>query len=314
LKVFLAGDVHTSEFMVNIGIDKRLISYHPPSSLKKWIDFLTETKGFSSQELFIDSGAFSVWTRGITINLLDYIAYLKTIQSLGWRLFVYANLDVLPGALGCELTEKDADDSAKKGWENLKTMQDNGLNPIPVYHYGEQIEWLDRMAESGCDLIGFGGLVGMNVTSLMSWLDVVFNRIEKYPNIKTHGFGVTSLNVLKRFPWYSVDSTSWIKSSSYGALLYFDARLGKLNALPISNERRLRKKDHLLHMSPTVQESVQNGLASMGIPYTLEELSLEWEKRLSANVKMFQIIEKWFEDYQCPREYLIGGGFHEKGI
>jgi hypothetical protein len=292
--------------MIKLGVTKRLISYYPPSGLVKWIGFLKSTNGFSSQELFIDSGAFTVWSRGVTINLIDYIEYVKTIQSLGWKFFVCANLDVLP-----EAVVRDIESSAKQGWENLKIMQDNGLDPIPVYHYGEPLEWLDRISESGCQWIGFGGLVGMDRRSLMSWLDGIFRRIEKYPNMKVHGFGITSLDVLKRFPWYSVDSTSWIKSSSYGALLYFDTRLGKLNALPISNERRFRKKDHLLHMSPIVQETIQNGLTLMGIPYTLEELSLDWEKRLSANVKAFQILEKWFEDYRCAKEYLVGGRFHE---
>jgi hypothetical protein len=38
------------------------------------------------------------------------------------------------------------------------------------------------------------------------------------PKIKVHGFGLTSLPLMLRYPWYSVDSTSWVITGRLGSI------------------------------------------------------------------------------------------------
>jgi len=48
------------------------------------------------------------------------------------------------------------------------------------------------------------------------------------PVIKTHGFAMTSWKLMCRWPWWSVDSATWIKLASYGWILVprWDKRTG----------------------------------------------------------------------------------------
>ncbi len=36
------------------------------------------------------------------------------------------------------------------------------------------------------------------------------------PRVRTHGFAMTSLLLITRYPWWSVDSSSWVKLGAYG--------------------------------------------------------------------------------------------------
>jgi hypothetical protein len=54
----------------------------------------------------------------------------------------------------------------------------------------------------------------------MLWLKKCFSIIPK--NVKVHGFAITSPYVVKRFPFYSVDSSSWTNAGRYGRMSLFD--------------------------------------------------------------------------------------------
>lgn len=154
--------------------------------------------------LFLDSGAFSAKTQGIEINLDEYIAFVK--EHLPY-LSVYANLDVI------------GDPEATL--QNQKKMEAAGLKPLPCFHYGEPIKYLQYYL-SRYDYIAFGGMVSPANTSLMPWLDEMFSSYicgsDGIPKVKVHGFGLTSLRLMKRYPWYSVDSTSWVVTGRMGSV------------------------------------------------------------------------------------------------
>ena len=139
---------------------------------------------------------------------------------------MYACLDCIPGEIGKVATTKQRQDAAEITWENYLYMKREGLDPIPVFHYGEDFRYLERMLDAGCEYIGIGGLVSVPGPNRRDWLDRVFLRITDdagKPIVKTHGFGMTSVSLIFRYPWHSVDSTSWIKTTSMGAV-YFPAR------------------------------------------------------------------------------------------
>lgn len=145
--------------------------------------------------LFLDSGAFSVMTQGIEIDIDDYASYIKeNIDSLE----LYANLDVIGDAQATQ--------------ENQDYLEALGLNPLPTFHYGSNYENLKRLAAS-YTYIGLGGLVPIAKSrkKLQVHLDRCFKIIrEVNPKLKVHGWGMTSYFAVMRYPFYSVDSTSWL--------------------------------------------------------------------------------------------------------
>ena len=48
----------------------------------------------------------------------------------------------------------------------------------------------------------------------MMWLDKVYSILKA--DYRTHGLAATSAQLLKRYPFYSVDSINWKASSMYG--------------------------------------------------------------------------------------------------
>lgn len=180
-------------------------------------------KELEKVSLFLDSGAFSALTQGVTIDIHDYINFIKKHQPF---IDIYANLDVIGvgGNMPNELT-------AKKTLENQKIMEKEGLNPLPAFHCGEPFEYLKYYVDN-YEYIGLGGMVGTgSASSLAPWLEKCFGEFicdnNGMPKIKVHGFGVTALNILIRFPWYSVDSTSWIITGRNGAILVPRFRKGE---------------------------------------------------------------------------------------
>ena len=164
-------------------------------------------------ELFLDSGAFSAWTQKTEINIQDYIKFIKENKEV---IDVYANLDVIGSAEGT--------------WKNQKIMEEAGLNPIPCYHYGEDIKWLKRYINK-YEYIALGGMVKAGTGMLIKWLDPLFCQYltdsTGKPIRKIHGFGLTSLPLMLRYPWYSVDSTSWVVTGRMGSIYIPRYKLGK---------------------------------------------------------------------------------------
>ncbi len=167
----------------------------------------------NSIDLFLDSGAFSAWRQGVDVNIEEYIAFIKKHKE---HLSVYANLDAIGDPV--------------KTLKNQRTMEKAGLEPLPCFHYGEPIKYLEDYV-SGYDYIALGGMVPISSKNLSIWLDDLFaNHLtdkKGMPLVKVHGFGMTSLKLMLRYPWYSVDSTSWVVTGRLGSIYVPRFRKGK---------------------------------------------------------------------------------------
>lgn len=157
--------------------------------------------------LFLDSGAFSALTQGVEIDIQKYIEFIKRNIDV---IQVYVNLDVIGDPVAT--------------FENQMIMENAGLKPLPVYHYKEPYYFLEQYLQRGYDYIGLGGMVATGEKSSMrSWLDETFEKYvcdkAGWPKVKVHGFGMTALKYMMRYPWYSVDSTSWVLTGRMGDIL-----------------------------------------------------------------------------------------------
>lgn len=170
--------------------------------------------------LFIDSGAYSALTQGVNINIYEYIKFIKKYKNI---ITTYANLDVIG--------EVPNEETAKATLENQKIMEAEGLSPLPAFHQGEPYDYLEYYVKN-YNYIGLGGMVGtMGAPQRMKWLDTCFGDYicdsNGYPKVRVHGYGVTALQALFRYPWYSVDSTSWVITGRFGGILIPKYRNGK---------------------------------------------------------------------------------------
>lgn len=169
--------------------------------------------------LMLDSGAFSAWRLHKPIELSTYIEFLQEHKSYLWQMVA---LDHIPGTWGKPRTRADVENSARKSSINWHVMRKAGLNTIPVFHQGENFTWLERMIQDGARYIGISPSDDTRDEDQQRWMDDVFTLLttdDGVPLIKTHGFGIGNMALLRRFPFYSVDSTTWVLTTGFGQIL-----------------------------------------------------------------------------------------------
>lgn len=182
-----------------------LASYHYYKKDKESIAAMKE----AGVSVFIDSGAFSAKHSGAEIDIDEYSDYLLEVQPQ-----VAVSLDVIGDAAATQ--------------KNYRYMKDKGVNCMPTYHLGCDFGYIDDYA-SECEYIAVGGMVTDG--DIKASLDTMWNYIlDKFPNLKVHGFGLTNQTLTVRYPWYSVDSSSWKSGKRFGRV-------------PIFNGERLIQKD-----------------------------------------------------------------------
>ena len=247
---------------------------------------------------FLDSGAYSAWSKNAIIDLDEYCAFIKS--NIDW-LDVYACLDVIPGAPGRAATTKEREEAAGQSWGNYLYMVSEGLDPLPVYHYGEDQKWLYNMLDYGCQYIGIGGLVGVPSENRRLWLDRIFTLLTDESGkatIKIHGFGMTALPLIFRYPWHSVDSTSWIKASMTG-MVYLPQILDgefRFDRTPMNcsvSDRSPAQNEggkHANTFSKGMREILDRWLAECG--KTFEDVASSYQHRATCNAYFFRMVSE----------------------
>jgi len=153
--------------------------------------------------LFLDCGAFSAMTVKAQIDLAAYIAFC---QEHAARFEVIASLD----AIG----------DWRTSLSNHTKMQQAGIASIPTFHVQEPFSALIELLQAN-DYIALG-VAGMQKrrAAVMRWLAKCFKLREAYnPTCKFHGFALTSAEIMSVFPWYSVDSSTWMVGRKFGEII-----------------------------------------------------------------------------------------------
>ena len=219
MRIFFAGvSKQFEEAFVSLGVKNYLSSYEN----QKGTDLAAAIAGRCrpGNAFVLDSGAFSAWNSGRYIDLKEYIVYAKDFARRyhGHIDHIYVvNLDVIPGEQGTKPTQKEVEEAARQGWDNMLQMERAGLEPVHIFHQGERFEWLERICARH-RYIGISPNNDAGVKSKFLWMQKVFSII-KAENM-THGFAVTARKLMQSFPWYSVDSTSWMAPQVYGKAVF----------------------------------------------------------------------------------------------
>jgi len=195
MKLYFSGLGGAQKFIIDVvlalPVHRALVSFYYPQQLDK---LLKQSKDWS---FFVDSGAYSAYNSGVTIDIDDYIAFIKEISSF---VEISASLDVLG----------DPEQSMK----NYLYMMDAGVDVWPTYHFGEPTSFLDSYVEI-TNSICVGGVAGTGITpkSIQENLKLIYSR---YPYLKIHVFGVNSFSSMLGLPIYSVDALTWRSGSRFG--------------------------------------------------------------------------------------------------
>lgn len=216
-------------------------------------------------------------------------------------------------------------------WEVQKYLEEeHGLNPVPLVHYGTPLKWVDKYVDAGYSLLGVGGL-GQEVTwsAYVHWADLLFERIcpppACKPIIRTHGFAMTSLMLMMRYPWYSTDSASWAKLAGYGSIFLPHMRHGEWDfktyfMIAFSKRSQFSKVDgrHYCTLKKVEKKLVLDWLDFVGVPFGQRKVephtygvSTEYNARAVANARYYEELAKWLPAYPWAFHAKLKTGFLE---
>lgn len=174
--------------------------------------------------LLIDSGAHSIFNKHAkSVKNMDRYKYYESEHFWNYvdqyAAFIKRNDDLIDAYVNV-----DAITNPEMTWKvQMYLEKEHGLRPIPVIHHKTDHKWLKRYLSREYDYIALGGVAQEKSSraSYIEWANTCFKIIaeSKTPNVKVHGFAVTALPLLFRYPWYSVDSSSWrLRGGGYGLI------------------------------------------------------------------------------------------------
>lgn len=255
---------------------------------------------FHTQSMFMDSGAFTLYSNHVQKNIRkgawpkepeDYTFY-SLEKGSEFRKYCKRFAKWVQRFKGTDImwTTIDAIRAPQRTWEIQQFLeQQYGIDVIPVIHPGTQVKYLERYLEKKYPIIGLGGLGhGFPAEVYKRWASKMFALIcpasNKYlPTCKVHGFAMTSSELIQMWPWWSVDSATWVKLAAYGWLYvpWWCSRkqCWDFSRPPIQFNTSAKSTQAHKHFRlwkkrfPTKVESIERWLAELGMELGSVELS-----------------------------------------
>ena len=251
----------------------RLESFHYLKPSGKGLDGFRKRVLDFGHKIFLDSGAFSAFSLGAEIDVGKYCQFIKD------------NPDIIdfPSVL-------DGIGDPFKTYQNQVVMEKLGTNPLPCFHFGEDERYLEHYV-ANYKFITLGGMVPHTTQENQMWLDRMWSKYLCNPNgspkIKVHGFGMTSPKLMMRYPWFSVDSSSWVHIAAFGNIIFED-----IGVLPISDENPSRKDlgKHFNTLTPLQRDGVIERIERRGFDY--QKLKFDTYSRRAFNIQTFGIMQE----------------------
>ena len=296
---FAGGGPKELQDMLNEAKVPRLFSQlNDRGSIKKWIETHPNPEGY---KLFIDSGAHSAHTKGKVVDVDDYINYVNSIDDY---VEVFAQVDKIPGVYHQPKTIQDWQEAPAESWKNYLYMRDKVKSPdklIPVFHQGEDFKWLHTMLEwrgedgSCVKYVGLSPRGDVSKGSKVNFLKRCYDIIKESsnPNVKTHAFGMTSIDIMESFPMTSADSTTWILAGVMGDVW---TPYGKI----VCSEVRKGVKRNIVNMPDVAKDVMEKYLSSIGL--SIEQVTTDYVSRIKANA-IYLI--NWVNNFEYKDKQVI---------
>lgn len=159
--------------------------------------------------IFLDSWGFSIRNRGLNLSIDDYVEYVK---KFGKYYEIIANMDT---------------NDTKETLHNQRRLEKETWHKIlPVYHRSELKSWDKDLLKYYCqnyDFVALGWVawIWMSKAEKRYYLDFSFKTAMEYKT-KLHWFWITSYSELLRYPFYTIDSTSWLQWVKFNKFMVFN--------------------------------------------------------------------------------------------
>lgn len=185
---------------------------------------------YTPQRLILDSGAFSAWSIGESVDIDAYADWAAEVKET-YADVLAVNLDVIPGEMGRTSTKKERVEGMRKSLKNADYLRSKGLNVMEVFHQDEPETFLNDLL----DRLPIGGTLGISPRNdvahprRIAWqkavLSKIMNKVKSPAAIpRMHGLAVTSKDMLTAFPYFSVDSSTFSSPYRYGTYLNEDVK------------------------------------------------------------------------------------------
>ena len=274
--IYLAGgyapQVETG--ILNLGANRLYSQLNDRKLGQRWIDHHFNVE---PRKIFVDSGAFSVHTKGKTVDVDEYIQYVNDRKGAFQAI---AQVDTIPGEFGKPKTLQQLAEAPEGSWQNYLYMRERVIDVdclLPIFHQGEDFKHLVRMLEATFDgkhipYIGISPANDVAQKHKEQWISTVFKVIKQSsnPKVKTHAFGMTSLPVLEKYPFYSADSTGWIMTGANGSIFT------KWGTMVVSNVQQDSPK-HIKWLEKSKIDQIEKHLNKYNL--TIEQCAEDYKAR-----------------------------------
>ena len=163
-------------------------------------------------KFLLDSGAFTFMSNVKDSKKVDFDAYLTRyinfINKNDVKLFFELDVDSVVGYEKVKQMRKRLESETQK-------------KCIPVWHKSRGLEeWYKLTSEY--DYVAIGGIVSKEITRQEYKYFPKLLEIARENGCKVHGLGFTNLEGLKKYKFYSVDSTAWTTGNRFGSVYKFN--------------------------------------------------------------------------------------------
>lgn len=255
----------------------------------KW--FERKRNGWQGK-LMIDNGEFTFHRKGGSLNIDEYIQWLNDNDEC----IDYAiALDKIPGRWGHVKTREEIAQAPEQTWNNYCYMYERVKSPkklLPVFHQYDNFKWLEQILKSGMpEYICLSGNKELTNKQREDWYETCYSYIYKLnPNVKVHCLGSATLQNAERFPFTSMDATSWIMTGANGSILTDVGVVYVGTAIKLSDIERQAVEKIVSKYGLTVDDVITNYKARMvaNVNYLYEKsLSTEFKNKRSTNRRLF---------------------------
>ena len=190
-------------------------------------------KAYGKHNFLLDSGAFTFMNKKSgNVDWDEYIdRYAKFVAKHDIKHFFELDIDSIVG-----LAEV----------ERLRMILEKKSNKkcIPVWHKSRGLEYWKKMCED-YNYIAIGGIVTREIKPSEHKIFTPLLKIAKENNCKVHGLGYTNLKGVKKYPFYSVDSTSWISGQKFLNMMQYVGNGNFVTHRPKEGQRGINPKKRL---------------------------------------------------------------------
>ena len=161
----------------------------------------------SGLNVIMDSGGYTLRKNNTSFDISTYINFLNRNKV----------------KLAFNLDTNDFEETRR----NQKILdKETKTKIIPIYHYSDFIDHRNFLNElvAEYDYIAVGGVAGKNLNrkKKTNFFNYTFSKTQN--KVKVHGLGVNALTELGKYPFYSVDGTSWLSPARFRSMSKFDGR------------------------------------------------------------------------------------------